>query len=394
MPGPTLSVLCMAFDEVEGLRAALASARPIADELLVVSTGGSDVVARVATEFDANLIDHAWDDDFSAPLNAGLDRASCRWVLRLDTDETLLPLPGQELHGLLQREDVLLYSVRREEFHGQDLPPVEMLVHRMWRADLGIRYRGRYHEHFHEQIAHLSDETGLRVADSPMRLVHRGHDRGRRESKLQRGTRIMELELRERPGQLYYEIELGRTWTALGDPRGRSLLEQALTRTLQAEHSPIPPTVVAGPLLEHCLRSWDLSGEERERLERLAHRWFPKSLPLLDLIATRAFTGEEWERAAALFERMVRLAEVREYDASTPFSPRLLGDGPLLHVAVCHHRLANWTSAERCYRKLLDLYPDHPSGVANLKVLLEQKTATVQPAPPRSAKHRPHGRRR
>src|SRR5207302_1476695 len=81
--------------------------------------------------------------------------------------------------------------------------------------------------------------------------------------------------LAERPGQMYYEIELGRTWCLLNDPRGPELLDAVLERVLAQADAPQAPTVLTSVLLLDCLRMEAPDSPRVDRMIRLARRWFP-----------------------------------------------------------------------------------------------------------------------
>lgn len=112
-------------------------------------------------------------------------------------------------------------------------------------------------------------------------MRHYGYAGESRPAKLRRGARLMKLELRERPGQLYYEIEYGRTVLMLGDERrGQEILTQAAAQVrprTDALESPVP---MVGQLLEYLLHLPPErlpTGYTPELVEKVVLRWFPQA---------------------------------------------------------------------------------------------------------------------
>lgn len=96
----TLTVALIARDEERYIAAALASAAPVADELLVLlDTRTTDATAMIARAYAARVI-MAEFVSFPAQRNLALELAHGRWVLFLDADERLTPELQHELLAL------------------------------------------------------------------------------------------------------------------------------------------------------------------------------------------------------------------------------------------------------------------------------------------------------
>ena len=98
-----LTLCLIARNEEEMLPGCLASVRGVVDEVVVVDTGSTDRTRQVAAEAGALVLDRPWDDDFAAPRNLALSRATAGWVLALDADERLAPSAGQVVLGAIAR---------------------------------------------------------------------------------------------------------------------------------------------------------------------------------------------------------------------------------------------------------------------------------------------------
>ena len=86
-----ISLCLIARDEEQLLTGALESVYGAVDEIIVVDTGSTDGTREIARNAGALVIDHFWQDDFSAARNEALAHATGDWVLVLDADERLAP---------------------------------------------------------------------------------------------------------------------------------------------------------------------------------------------------------------------------------------------------------------------------------------------------------------
>jgi (heptosyl)LPS beta-1,4-glucosyltransferase len=95
-----LSIVLIARDEERHIAEALASAAPVADELLLVLDSRSvDRTAEIARAHGATVVEQRFVS-FPRQRNAALDLAHGDWVLFLDADERLTPELVAELHDL------------------------------------------------------------------------------------------------------------------------------------------------------------------------------------------------------------------------------------------------------------------------------------------------------
>jgi tetratricopeptide (TPR) repeat protein len=89
--GGSVSLCVITKNEEHRLARCLASAKPFADEIIVVDTGSIDATKDLAKAMGARVYDFEWEDDFSKARNFSLSKASGDWVLVLDADEAISP---------------------------------------------------------------------------------------------------------------------------------------------------------------------------------------------------------------------------------------------------------------------------------------------------------------
>lgn len=206
MTGTSLTVCILSKDEEANIRRALASARRIATELLVVDTGSSDGTVEVAESMGATVIHHAWSDDFAEARNVGLDHATCEWVLMLDADEAIGPTAPDLIAAMLSDPCTDGYFVRVTNVLSNGQRPSYPVL-RMFRNKPEYRYVGRVHE----QIVYAIESNGGRLKNSSLLIEHYGYteEEDRRKGRRERNRNLLRLTLEENPDSSYHWHHLG-----------------------------------------------------------------------------------------------------------------------------------------------------------------------------------------
>ena len=106
MPVPKLSVRlsqCMIVkNEEKNIERALAWAKPVAYEQIVVDTGSTDKTVEIAEKLGAKVYHFEWIKDFSAAKNYAIEQASGNWIAFLDADEYFSPEDTSKLIIILE----------------------------------------------------------------------------------------------------------------------------------------------------------------------------------------------------------------------------------------------------------------------------------------------------
>src|SRR5439155_11851876 len=116
-----------------------------------------------------------------------------------------------------------------------------------------LRFVGRLHPHFATPLEELARRENQQIYRTDLLVRHVAYLSVLTEDKLRWATRLLELELQDRPGQLHYLIEYGRNLLRLNDPRGHAVLAEAADRVSAARDAPAAPTPTAASLLEYLL---------------------------------------------------------------------------------------------------------------------------------------------
>jgi hypothetical protein len=369
----SLSVCLLTRNEEENIGRAIRSVSGIANEVLVADTGSTDRTAQVALALGARVGRFAWGDDFAAARNFALDQARGEWVLWLNPDEELAPEAQAAVAEALARPDALAYILRVRELLTDGRPAKEAETHqpRLFRRDSGARYAGRLHCHFRPPLKELAAQQGRKVCELDATIVRHAYLSKQTPEKLQWAARLLELELLDRPGQLHYMIEYGRTLLLLNNPCGHEVLAGAADRVLAARHASAAPGATVGSLLEYVLT---VSPEQSKcrmstaEAEDLALRWFARTPPLVWAVAQRRFQAGDFPGAAGLLERLVEMGRTGEYDHAAGFDPDVVGAPALMNLGVCYIRTKQWDRACRCFGQLQSHPTYHAQARANLAV--------------------------
>ena len=365
-----LSVCILLKDDAPSLRRLTAMVHELADEVVVVCDEPiADDFQAAADQGRARLIPHHWQNNFAAARNAGLEAARGEWIFWIDSDETLIVPDARTFRKLLQRQDVLGYYVTiQDEGGAASMSPRQHPS--LYRRHEELRYKGRIHEHFVTQMEVVAERCDMKVLSSPIRLTHTGYHPEKRSSKQQRNIAYLELELTERPGQLYYLIELGRMLLLSGQPRGHAVLADAakvLLRNLRGARAPLPNVAA---FLEYALSYAPVDFPvSREAAVETALRWFPAIPPLVWLAARWNYQQGKLAEAARLLKLVLQMGETGSYDAAMSFDQSIFGDETRLNYGVCCAKLGQVENAIRQFNLIRAESRFYPLAQQNLKQL-------------------------
>jgi hypothetical protein len=368
----SLSVCLVTRNEEPNLPRVLRSVTGLADQVVVADTGSTDRTAAVAAELGARVEQFPWDDDFSAARNFALDTATCDWVLWLNPDEELVTSSHDAVRQAVADPGGLAWYVQVLDQVRADRPEVvtETVQLRLFRRDPALRFVGRLHPHFVSLPEEVARQKGRQVGRAAVTVRRHGYLSTITPGKLRWARRLLRRELEDRPGQIHYMIEYGRTLLLLNEPEGHEVLAQAAAQLHGFRGG--PPTSTVASLLEYLLTvspAQSRSRVSREEARDLALRWFPNSPPLLWRLAEQDFQAGNFRGAAGHLERLVAFGRTGTYDHSQGFDPSIIGARAQMNLGACYVRLGMLDQAEACFRPLLQ-EPEYAADAAkNLGVV-------------------------
>lgn len=354
----SLAVCLIARNEAANMPRALASVRDVADEIIVTDTGSTDDTRKIAAGFGAKVFEFPWCDDFSAARNVSLSHASTDWVLWLDADEELRSETVPVLRNAVENPRGLAHMIlRRDFFAPNDFDRYSLSWQmRLFRRRADLRFIGRCHPHFAVRLDTLARQEGLIYSPIDVELNHYGYVEPRlRRAKMERAARLLELELKDRPGQVYYLVELGRTLMGFDVERGKAVMSEAAAALAAACDQPQAPEPSYAMILEHLLQTpAQLPAQlSHELVRELCERWFPKAPPLIWLRAREDYDAGRFAACEKRLRRLLELGRDHTYDRWIGFSPGIVGDEAELCLGACLIRLARLRDAEALFRDLL-----------------------------------------
>lgn len=302
---PRLSLCMIVRDSAPTLGPCLKSIRPWVDEMIVVDTGSLDNTREIAASAGARVSEFPWIDDFSAARNESLRQARGEWLFWMDSDDTIDEANGKALRTLVDSPHapntfgyvVQVHCPASAEPACSDVTVVDHV--KLVRNHPQIQFEGRIHEQVLPSIRRLSGEVNW----TDLFVVHSGADHSSegKQRKILRDLRILELDLRERPGHPFVLFNLGMTYEDLGSyGEAEAWLRQCLQRSDPGESH----VRKAYSLLVSCL---DRLGRVVEAIDcaRRGLNAFPRDNELLFRLGLLLHRSGDLANAASSYEQVL-----------------------------------------------------------------------------------------
>lgn len=208
-------------NEENNIGKSIESLRSSVDEIIVVDTGSTDDTKKIALRCGAIVYDYVWDNDFSAPRNFALDKATGEWIIFLDGDEYFSKETARNIRAVIQKyENSKRYGcllIHRYDIDVDNSYEVlaDTLMVRIFYHNPHYRYEGIIHE---ELLENGRPITELYVIEpEELKLIHTGYSASMSKEKAERNLRLLlkELTVTDNPGRLY--MYLADAYLGLGD---------------------------------------------------------------------------------------------------------------------------------------------------------------------------------
>jgi len=192
-----LSVCMIVKNEERNLLRCLDSVGDLAGETIIVDTGSTDGTVRVAASYGAEVIPFDFTiPDFAAARNRAIARASGRWILVLDADETLDRAAAPIIERIIRLDQNAGYFFERHNHSSDSACPTVDFVVRLFANPSNHRYHGRVHETIDASIL----SGGGRLHRSGIRIDHSfAADREARRRKNHWYIEILKQEIAANP---------------------------------------------------------------------------------------------------------------------------------------------------------------------------------------------------
>ncbi len=324
----------------------LSSLRGQVDEIVVVDTGSEDGTRAVAARHGAVLLDFPWVGDFAAARNFALDACSGDWILYIDADECMAPLPPGAIKQALQpgwiAANVLLRPRPRH---------TPYLLARLFRRHPAIRFEGRIHETVIPSIAPVAGREGLVIGDTELLIEHRGYE-GDLSAKHARNLPLLHDAVRSMPERVYYWHHLAETLAALG--RFDEARSAAARGIAAAAANPTAKSLADAAMLHHLLARTDLEAGH-DPLPVLAEglRQSPDNHALRLLLAQRHLAFGQAGEALRIAESLLEIDPATLAPGFLSYNEDIFGSFALRLKASSLVRLGRIEEAARATARLL-----------------------------------------
>jgi len=203
----TLS-LCMIVKNAEKtLSDCLASVKDIVDEIVIVDTGSSDNTKVIALDYNADIHEFEWNNDFSSARNFALTKVKTDWVLMLDADEILVG-DKEKIKELINKDyektpmyflDIITYTEPNKEnkYYQRKI--------RLFPKSDNILFQYS----LNEQMIHPNGTDDL-ISLYASGLLIKHYIEGGFKTKSRRNIDILKKELKENPTSFYYNYLFGK----------------------------------------------------------------------------------------------------------------------------------------------------------------------------------------
>ena len=196
-----LSVCMIVRDEEKTIERAIASVRPVADEIIVVDTGSADRTVSIAEGLGADIHHFPWCDDFAAARNFAIGKAKGDYIFMLDADEYISPffyIESQTLKKLFPLKTRPAYQLSigsyfnetdwlfltREEGNFR----FESTALRIFPNLPGVEFTGKISETLRPSV----EKMGIAVRVIPDSMLQILHDHGKRNERIARKCHLYE----------------------------------------------------------------------------------------------------------------------------------------------------------------------------------------------------------
>lgn len=192
-----ISAVYIAKNEEKNIAHSLDSLKDSVDEFILVDTGSTDNTVNIFESYGGKVFFLPWDNDFSAPRNMALSKATGDWIILLDADEYFSVETVKNLRSVIEEnanaDGLLLNITNIERTTGKEKDSFYNL--RAVRNQKGIAYRGRIHE---ELLLDLKPMNNLlRVAPELLNIIHTGYTAEISVEKSKRNLEILQQEIAE-----------------------------------------------------------------------------------------------------------------------------------------------------------------------------------------------------
>jgi tetratricopeptide (TPR) repeat protein len=335
------------------LERCLSSIRPVVDEIVVVDTGSTDESVAIAQSFGARVVHREWDGDFSAARNYGLDHMESQWILYIDADEYLAPVPRTDVERWLS--DPTPHIAYRLLLRAR-VGFIPYREYRVWRNHPDIRFWGVIHESHVSAIKAVAQRESLAIGEIDLLLEHDGYE-GDQAAKHERNLPLLLAQVELDPDRSYLWDHIGRIHAALGRPdEARAAWEEGRRRTLRRDVPDPTDVLIYCDLINANLFEQRPDGSLVEEADHL----FPDNIAILWIGALDAEARGAFAQVAERIDRLLAVGSVATTGKSLALDERVFGEWSFHLRGLARYKLGDATGAAQDFAAAEACDPDNP----------------------------------
>lgn len=162
-----ISLCLIVHNGVWSLSRALESVKNVVDELIVVDTGYSEHVKKIASEYGAKVFSNRWHLNINEIRNFAFEQANGDWVLFLNADEELEE-NSHQLRSLLKNTEVDGFYLPVVDINDSKNLYLPRLNLRLFRRNLGFKFSEKQNEQISGNSILGNIENSIKVLHLPI----------------------------------------------------------------------------------------------------------------------------------------------------------------------------------------------------------------------------------
>lgn len=352
-------------NEEKYLEKCLNSVSGMVDEIIIVDTGSTDNSLKIAEQFEAKVINHKWEKDFSKARNIALKNCSHPWIFTLDADEELEKVSIKQIKALTLDPDIIAYTLIREDLNDKEgeEPQIGQL-YRFFQNLKDINYKLPIYESISESVAQIRKEKGMRLGKSKIKIKHYGYTNEakslhntfeRNQEIIQEALKAPELNDKDKVllftklAVIYNKNKKELSQAQEYANRGLDIINK-WDKTKQREYATI--VELYDTLADICRQQ-----EDYEKALNYCKQGLEVHANAPTLIYKKAFIlflQKNYEQSIEVFHECLALGRNNDYYALIPFKKGILSYISLFGIGSCYVNLEKYALANVFFEQTLE----------------------------------------
>ncbi|MDX8336363.1 glycosyltransferase family 2 protein [Candidatus Cetobacterium colombiensis] len=166
-----ISVAMITFNEEKILKRTLESVKGIADEIVIVDSGSTDLTEEIAKEYNAKFHKESWKG-YGPQRNSAIEKCKGEWILNIDADEEISEELKDKILSIINDE-----QNKKEIFKINRLSVCfgKKLKHGGWGTSYAIRLFKKGSGLFNDNTVHEAFETNKEIFKIKENIYHHSY---------------------------------------------------------------------------------------------------------------------------------------------------------------------------------------------------------------------------